>query len=208
LAEACDDTGVTLFEDDPYRDLAYDPCDRGPIAARLKRASWIYQGSFSKTLAPGLRLGFLAASEDLFPHLVNLKQAADLHACRISQWCALQALTDPGRAQRLSRLVARYRHRRDAFAAALDRHLGGLADWDIPPGGLFFWAMLGSGEDTAALLERAKREGVLFTPGRYFLASGQGPSAAMRLNFSHAEEASADRGLAILADLLREQAAA
>jgi 2-aminoadipate transaminase len=203
VAEACDASGVALFEDDPYRDLAYDPCERRPVCARLKRASWIYQGSFSKTLAPGLRLGFLAASEDLFPHLVNLKQAADLHTNRLSQWYVLQHLNDPGRAQRLGGLVGRYRRRRDLFAAALQRHLGDLAGWETPAGGLFFWATLAPGADTAELLDRARARNVLFTPGEHFLARPDGPSAAMRLNFSHADEVAADRGLAVLADLLR-----
>jgi DNA-binding transcriptional MocR family regulator len=204
LAQACDASGVALFEDDPYRDLAYDPCERRPIAARLKRASWIYQGSFSKTLAPGLRLGFLAASEDLFPHLVNLKQAADLHASRVGQWYALRYLEDPARAPRLERLVDRYRRRRDAFAASMDRHLGGLVDWRVPAGGLFFWATTRGGIDASALLERARQRNVLFTPGEHFLVHPQGQSTALRLNFSHAEEARADRGLEILGQLMRE----
>ncbi len=204
LADVCDLAGVTLFGDDPYRDLAYDPCERRPIAARLKRASWIYQGSFSKTLAPGIRLGFLACSEDLYTHLLNLKQAADLHSCRISQWYGLRSLEDPGREARLGRLVDGYRRRRDAFAAAMDRHLSGLAEWEVPAGGLFFWARLTSGADSAELLERARQENVLFTPGEHFLVGRGGPSPYLRLNFSHADEAAADRGLGILGRLLRE----
>ena len=204
LAEACDAMGVVLFEDDPYRDLAYDPCERGPVCARLKQASWIYQGSFSKTVAPGLRLGFLAASEDLFPHLVNLKQAADLHANRLSQWYVLRYLDDPGRPERLRRLVDRYRRRRDLFAASMSRHLGDLADWRVPAGGLFFWATLKSGADSGELLARARERNVLFTPGEHFLTGARGSSSSLRLNFSHAEEAAADRGLAILAQLIRE----
>jgi 2-aminoadipate transaminase len=206
LARACDVADVALFEDDPYRDLAYDRCERGPICARLKRASWIYQGSFSKTVSPGLRIGFLAASANLFPHLVNLKQAADLHTNRLSQWYALRYLDDPNRAQRLSGLVNRYRRRRDLFAAAMDRHLGGLADWEVPAGGLFFWATLKSGADTGELLQRALQRNVLFTPGEHFFVDKPDPSASMRLNFSHADEASAERGLAILGELLRETA--
>ena len=206
LAHACDATEVALFEDDPYRDLAYDPCERGPICARLKQASWIYQGSFSKTVAPGLRIGFLAASSDLFPHLINLKQAADLHTNRLSQWYALRHLDDPNRAQRLGKLVNRYRRRRDLFAASMDRHLGGLADWEVPAGGLFFWATLKSGADTSELLRRARERNVLFTPGEHFFVEKPTPSASMRLNFSHADEDSAERGLAILGELLKETA--
>jgi DNA-binding transcriptional MocR family regulator len=203
LAAACDETGVCLFEDDPYRDLAYDPCERRPIAADVRRAAWVYQGSFSKTLAPGLRLGFLAASEDLFTHLLRLKQAADLHTSRLSQWIVQAYLEDPARPARLARLVDSYRAKRDRFAAMMTQHLGNHATWTVPPGGLFFWADLAPGTDADALLEAALARDVLFTPGRHFLAAPDARLQAMRLNFSHADPAAAERGLAVLAELLR-----
>jgi DNA-binding transcriptional MocR family regulator len=205
LAQACDAHDVILFEDDPYRDLVYEPCERRPVCAGLKTASWIYQGSFSKTVAPGLRLGFLTASEDLFPYLTRLKQASDLHTNRLSQWMVLQYLNDPGRAARMAWVADLYRGKRDAFDAALTRHLGGLATWTAPPGGLFFWLTLAGTTDPEALLKRSLAQGVLFTPGAHFLADG-GASPALRLNFSLAEPAAAERGLRILGDLLRESA--
>lgn len=204
LAAACDARDVVLFEDDPYRDLVYDACERRPICTWVRKASWIYQGSFSKTVAPGLRLGFLTASEDLFPYLVRLKQAADLHASRLSQAIALAYLEDPGRPARLAALMARYRHRRDRFAAAMDACLGAHADWETPPGGLFFWATLRRGRSAEALLARALERQVLFTPGHHFTATQGACASALRLNFSHADEAAAERGLAILRDLLDE----
>lgn len=209
VAAACDRSGTPLFEDDPYRDLAYDPCDTSPIAARLERASWIYQGSFSKSFAPGLRLGYLASSRDLLPYLVRLKQAADLHSNRISQWWVLQQLMDPERGARLARLIASYRDRRDAFARSLERHFGDLAHWESPPGGLFFWLLLDPelALDTQALLAPALERGVAFMPGEPFYPEPQTGANAMRLNFSHADPADADRGLATLAALLRETAA-
>jgi 2-aminoadipate transaminase len=206
LAQACDDHDVILFEDDPYRDLAYEPCERRPACADVRRASWIYQGSFSKTVAPGLRLGFLTASADLFPYLVRLKQASDLHTNRLSQWMVLQYLEDAHRQARLDRVAALYRRKRDAFDAALTRHLGGLAQWRAPPGGLFFWVTLAGGVDAEALLKRVLDRGVLFTPGGHFLAQG-GASTAMRLNFSLASPDEAERGLAIIGDVLREMQA-
>ncbi len=204
LAAACDDRGVPLFEDDPYRDLTYETCERAPVCALLKRASWIYQGSFSKTLAPGLRLGYLAASPDLVPHLTRLKQAADLHSNRISQWYVLHQRRDPGYQRRLSEVVSIYRRKRDAFAEALDRHCAGLARWQVPAGGLFFWLELARRIDTRRLLPAAIDRGVAFMPGEPFFAHRPESCGALRLNFSHATEAETDRGLAILADLLRE----
>ena len=207
LAAACDALQVPLFEDDPYRDLVFDECDRTPVCARLKRASWIYQGSFSKSLAPGLRLGYLVASPDLLPYLVRLKQAADLHSNRLSQWIVLEQLRSPMRAARTAGLVETYRRRRDAFAASLEKHFAGLADWQIPPGGLFFWLELKTPIDTRSLLAAAIERGVAFMPGEAFFADGQAVRSSLRLNFSHASEVEAERGLAILAELLVQTSA-
>jgi DNA-binding transcriptional MocR family regulator len=203
LAAACDEALVPLFEDDPYRDLVYDPCERTPVCARLERAPWIYQGSFSKSLAPGLRLGYLAASPELLPFLTRLKQAADLHSNRVSQWLVLQQLNDPLHEQRLVELAARYRQRRDAFEAALRRHFGDLASWSMPPGGLFFWLTLNRHLDTRLLLPKAIEDGVAFMPGEPFMPVMVESCGQLRLNFSHASEEQADIGLAKLAALVR-----
>jgi 2-aminoadipate transaminase len=203
LAKACEAHGVVLFEDDPYRDLVYEDCERRPAASFMQAGSWIYQGSFSKTVAPGLRLGYLTASADLFPLLVRLKQASDLHTNRLSQWMVLQYLNDPDRDARLARVSDLYRRRRDVFDAALSRHLGNKASWTKPPGGLFFWVTINAPITPQALLEKALERGVLFTPGSHFLADG-GDSQAMRLNFSLATPEEAERGLSILGELLRD----
>jgi DNA-binding transcriptional MocR family regulator len=202
LAQACDEQGVPLFEDDPYRDLAYEDGDRTPICAQMRRASWIYQGSFSKSLAPGLRLGFLAASIDLMAPLIRLKQAADLHSSRISQWLVLEQLRERHRMDRLARLVATYRHKRDFFAIALERHLGKFATWQLPPGGLFFWLTLARPIDTRTLLPEAIKRGVAFMPGEPFYPDLSNNFGTLRLNFSHADEEKTERGLTILAALL------
>ena len=212
LAAACDAANIPLFEDDPYRDLVYDACERTPVCASLKRAPWIYQGSFSKSLAPGLRLGYLVASPELLPFLTRLKQAADLHSNRVSQWLVLQQLNDPVRAQQLVDLAEHYRQRRDAFEAALRRHFSDLASWQTPPGGLFFWLTLNRRIDTRKLLPKAIEAGVAFMPGEPFLpmavdACGQllavDACGQLRLNFSHADEAQAELGLGKLAELVR-----
>ncbi|WP_341650005.1 PLP-dependent aminotransferase family protein [Thauera humireducens] len=203
LARACDTLGVPLFEDDPYRDLAYDACERTPVCARLERAPWIYQGSFSKTLAPGLRLGYLVASPELMPLLVRLKQAADLHSNRVSQHVVLAQLRSPDRAERMRRVVDAYRRKRDFFAAALKRHFGDLARWQTPPGGLFFWLDLLAPIDTRALLPEAIERGVAFMPGELFFAGDVPAHGTMRLNFSHSDESGIEQGLTVLAELVR-----
>jgi len=204
LALACDDAGTPLFEDDPYRELVYDPCDRSPVCARLHRAPWIYQGSFSKVLAPGLRLGYLVASRDLMPHLVRLKQAADLHSSRISQWLVANYLDASDRQARLERLRRLYRDKRDRFAESLARHFADLAEWQLPPGGLFFWLQLKRPIDTRPLLAAALADGVAFMPGENFFADPERNPGYLRLNFSAAAAKDVDRGLAKLAALVHQ----
>ncbi|GAA3956761.1 PLP-dependent aminotransferase family protein [Gordonia caeni] len=203
LARTCLASGTILFEDDPYRELAYETVDRRPIVARMSGGSWIYQGSFSKTFAPGLRIGFLAASDDLFAPLLMLKQAVDLHSSRLSQRIVHDAVTAPDWPARLSALAAFYRTRRDCFGRQLHRHFSDLADWDEPSGGLFFWLRLKREIDTRTLLDEAIACGVAFMPGEAFYPNAP-VLGTMRLNFSHADAGDADRGLAVLADLIRE----
>jgi 2-aminoadipate transaminase len=205
LARRCLDTGTTLFEDDPYRELVYGPCDRRPVAARMSGGSWVYQGSFSKTFAPGLRLGFLAASEDLFTPLVTLKQAVDLHSSRLSQHIVQEAITDSGWTARLNELTAFYRTRRDTFEEILTRHFSDLAQWRTPSGGLFYWLRLHAEVDTRTMLDEAIARDVAFMPGEEFYPN-EPQTGTMRLNFSHASEAEADRGLRTLAGLIRRAA--
>ncbi len=206
LAELCDEAGMPLFEDDPYRDLVYGPCERTPVCGRLRRAPWIYQGSFSKSFAPGLRLGFLAASPEFVPLLVRLKQAADLHSNRLSQWLVLRQLEDAGCDARLAALAEGYRRKRDTFAVSLEKHFAGLADWRVPQGGLFFWLKLHRPVDTRTLLQPAIERDVAFMPGENFFADPSEGLGTLRLNFSHASPEDAERGLAALTALVRDAA--
>lgn len=205
LAETCDKLNLPLFEDDPYYDLAFDLCERRPVCSFLKHTPWIYQGSFSKSLAPGVRLGYLAASPELVPLLTRLKQATDLHSNRIGQFLVQQQLQNPEHPANMQKLAARYHIRRDAFEAALQRHFKDLATWQKPAGGLFFWLRLNKHNiDTRQLLPKAIEAGVAFMPGEPFFPLSTEACGQLRLNFSHASETQADEGLCKLATLIRE----
>lgn len=203
LAACCDSLMLTLYEDDPYRDLVYDPCERRPVCSFLKKAPWIYQGSFSKKLAPALRLGYLAVSPEFIPFLTRLKQAADLHSNRISQWLVLQQLNHAGREERLDKLVQHYRVKRDDFESALCKYFSGLAHWEKPAGGLFFWLKLNKKIDTRKLLAKAIEENIAFMPGEPFFPFPVDCSGQIRLNFSHASKKQAELGIGKLADLVQ-----
>ena len=204
VAALLDEFGVTLIEDEPYRELTFDGGSATPIVSRLKTASWIYTGTVSKTLLPGLRVGFLIASPDLFPHLLRLKQSADLHTNRIGQWQALQWIGSEKYQQHLSELRGFYRERRDGFQAALQMHFADLADWDVPQGGLFFWLTLKQPLDTRTLLNQALANDVAFMPGEPFFPEPDNHHGHLRLNFSHIDPARLDEGLKRLAAVVRQ----
>ncbi|MFY9268379.1 MAG: PLP-dependent aminotransferase family protein [Candidatus Manganitrophaceae bacterium] len=204
IAAELDRTGVPLIEDDPYADLHYEPVDRTPISAFLKCAPWIYLGSFSKIGLPGLRIGYLAASEEIFPLLVRLKQSADLHTNRIGQGWAARFLADSGFPDHLERLRQHYRGRRDRMAEALGRHFGGIGKWPVPSGGLFFWIRLNRPVDTQTFLPRALERNVAFMPGEPFFADADRPRGFLRLNFSHADPETIEIGIQRLEEVIRE----
>jgi len=208
VAALLDEFGVTLIEDEPYRELVFDAGSATPLVSRLKKASWIYTGTVSKTLLPGLRVGFLIATPDLFPHLLRLKQSADLHTNRIGQWQALQWFGTEAYRGHLAELRDFYRIRRDAMQAQLEEHFADLAEWNVPQGGLFFWLTLKQPLDTRGLLDEALQQNVAFMPGEPFFTDPDANPGHLRLNFSHVAPERLGEGLRRLAAVIREAQAA
>jgi DNA-binding transcriptional MocR family regulator len=204
VAALFDEYGVPLIEDEPYRELVFDGGSATPIVSRLRKASWIYTGTVSKTLLPGLRVGFLIATPDLFPMLLRLKQAADLHTNRIGQWQALQWLGTQQYREHLAELRDFYRVRRDAMQSALLEHFAELADWQVPQGGLFFWLKLKQPLDTRTLLQPALAENVAFMPGEPFFVDPEQNHGYLRLNFSHVAPERLGEGLQRLTRVIRQ----
>jgi len=208
VAALLDRYQVTLIEDEPYRELVFDAGSATPIVSRLRKASWIYTGTVSKTLLPGLRVGYLIATPDLFPHLLRLKQSADLHTNRVGQWQALQWLGTEQYREHLAELRDFYRVRRDAMQAALVEHFSELADWQVPQGGLFFWLKLKQPQDTRLLLDAALAQKVAFMPGEPFFIDPDRAPGYLRLNFSHVAPERLGEGLRRLAGVVRQGLAA
>lgn len=208
VAALLDRYQVTLIEDEPYRELVFDAGSATPIVSRLRKASWIYTGTVSKTLLPGLRVGYLVATPDLFPHLLRLKQSADLHTNRVGQWQALQWLGTEQYREHLAELRDFYRLRRDAMQAALVEHFSELAEWQVPQGGLFFWLKLKQPQDTRLLLDAALAQKVAFMPGEPFFIDPDRAPGYLRLNFSHVAPERLGEGLRRLAGVVRQGLAA
>ena len=195
--------GLPIVEDNPYGELWFDEAPPLPLTARNPEGC-IYLGSFSKVLAPGLRLGFLVAPKALYPKLLQAKQAADLHTPGFNQRMAAEVMKDGFLDRHVPMIRALYKSQRDAMLAALGREMAGLGlEWNSPDGGMFLWARLPAGLDAVQLLPKAVERGVAFVPGAAFYAD-QPDARTLRLSFVTASVSQIDTGIAALAATIRE----
>jgi 2-aminoadipate transaminase len=203
LADLADHHGFTVIDDDPYGELRWT--GTRPPALRTLTDRVVTLGSFSKIMAPGLRLGYLTGPAPLVADVVVIKQAADLHTASLGQRLVHEVVADGAfLADHLTRLRTTYRRRAEALAGALTRHLGGDIRFDRPDGGLFLWAELPGVDDTGALLTTALDHGVAFVPGAAFAVAHPRPHH-LRLSFATVSEEEADEAARRLrASLLRQ----
>ena len=202
LAERALALGLPVVEDNPYGELWCDTPPPPPLASLLGDGA-ITLGSFSKVLAPGLRLGYLLAPAALYPKLLQAKQAADLHTPGFNQRIVFEVIKDGFLQHHLPTVRARYKAQRDAMATALQRHLPAGCRWSLPAGGMFFWIELPPGLDAMALLPSAVAAGVAYVPGAPFHPCGGGENT-LRLSFATAPPAQIDAGVALLGGVLRQ----
>ena len=191
LVAAAHQTGTWLIEDDPYGALYYDgaPLPRlielsGGAGPGIYDGPVVYMGTLSKTLVPGLRIGWVIAAPDMIVALAAAKQGSDMCSSGLSQMVALKALQRdiPGRI--LPQILATYRSRRDALCAAMQTHLGDDLHWQVPSGGMFVWARAqGPHLDTDRLLRQALAHDVCISPSSVFDPEGL-DRGAMRINFT------------------------
>jgi 2-aminoadipate transaminase len=201
VSAAAAEAGLPIVEDNPYGDLWFDEAPPLPLTARNPEGG-IYLGSFSKVLAPGLRLGFLVAPKAIFPKLLQAKQAADLHTPGFTQRVVHEVIRDGFLREHVPTVRARYKAQRDAMRDALARHLPAGCRWTVPEGGMFFWIELPDGVDAMALLPHAVERGVAFVPGAAFHA-GHPQANTLRLSFVTAPPECIERGIAALAQTLK-----
>ena len=204
LATAAEACGLPLVEDNPYGDLWYDAEPPRPLAARWGPGT-LYLGSFSKVLAPGLRLGYVVAPPPLFAKLLQAKQAADLHTPGFNQRLVHEVIHTGFLRDHVPAIRARYKAQRDAMAAALEQAFGinQRCRWSVPSGGMFFWLELPEGLDAAVLLPRAVEAGVAFVPGAAFYADHAKPNT-LRLSFVTVAPDLIARGVEAIARVVEE----
>ena len=202
LSRRAAELGLPIIEDNPYGDLWFDAPPPLPLTARNPDGC-VYLGSFSKVLAPGLRLGFMVAPPALMPKLLQAKQAADLHSPGFNQRMIAEVMQGGFLDRHVPTIRALYKSQRDAMLTALTREMKGLdISWNKPVGGMFLWARLPEGMSAVALLPKAVDKGVAFVPGAAFYADNADPRT-LRLSFVTASVDQINTGIAALAAVIR-----
>lgn len=203
VARAALDAGLPVIEDNPYGDLWFDQAPAASLSSRLPDQS-LYLGSFSKILAPGLRLGYVVAPRAIYPKLLQAKQAADLHTPSFNQRVVAEVLKDGFIDRHVPTIRALYKRQCEAMLEALAREMAGLdVHWNRPAGGMFLWARLPAGMDAVQLLPHAVEKNVAFVPGAAFYAA-QPVNETLRLSFVTSTVEQIRTGVAALAQTIRE----
>ena len=199
-----------ILEDAAYTALRYDGEPLPAIAAldaasagSIESTRTLYCGTFSKTLSPGLRVGWVCGPAALIRKLAMLKQGADLHTASFNQMVMHQVAL-AGFDTQVERIRAVYRTRRDAMLTALDHHAPPGVRWKRPEGGMFVWLELPEHIDASLLLKQAIRQDIAFVPGGAFFPDGSGRNT-LRLSFSLSDEAQIEVGIFKLCDLIAQQ---
>jgi len=218
LVSLADKYGIPIVEDDPYGQLRYEG-EHLPSLVVLDRenirrdptytlGNVIYLSTFSKTLSPGLRLGWIVAPPDVIARLVLVKQGADLHTSTFAQAVAFEVARDNFLDEHVRKLRAVYRERRDAMLAALEEFFPPEVTWTHPQGGLFLWVTLPESMDSNLLFEEALKQNVAFVPGDAFFAPNGDNiprNCYMRLNFSNAAPDRIHEGIRRLSVAVKRQ---
>ena len=206
LAEEMD---IAVIEDAAYQSLRFDGDAIPPILALeaerrngdLEACRTIYCGSFSKTLSPGLRVGWVCAAMPVISQLVLMKQAADLHSATLNQ-IVVASVAEQHFDSHIDTIRSAYRARRDAMLEALQAHMPEGVSWTKPEGGMFIWVTLPDTLDGADLLKQSlESERVAFVPGHAFFADGSGRNT-LRLSYSTSTEGKIAEGVERLGQLV------
>ncbi len=205
VLEICERAGLLVVEDDPYGQLGFAGDPPRPLRAR-RRDGVFYLSTFSKTFAPGLRIGWILAPPAAREKLVIASEAQILCPSAFAQAAVTAYLSTMPWREQIKVFREIYRERRDAMLDALTALMPEGVTWTRPDGGLFVWATLPEGLDAKAMLPRALRERVAYVPGTGFFADGSG-AAHMRLNFSYASPERIREGIRRLAGVIEQELA-
>lgn len=200
----CERERLPILEDDVYGDLWLDEPGPLPLKARDQSGQVLYLGSLSKTLSPGLRIGWIVGPEPVIERLADVKMQTDYGSSVFSQWVAAEWLTGGRYAEHLLRVRQALRARRDAFCRMLSRWFADLADWQMPQGGFYIWLRLRESVSMRTLFARALEQGILLNPGYIYDPQD---SRHLRLSYAYADVEKMEDAMCRLSGIIREMAA-
>lgn len=195
------DEKIYLIEDDPYGDLRYAGTPKSSFKQLLPEKT-IMLGSFSKTVVPGFRLGWIVAPDDIYEKLLIAKQASDLHTNQFAQCVLIEYLAMGGFDEHILKIKDVYGKQRKAMIASIKKHFPKEIDFTQPDGGMFLWATLPDNISSMKLFDIAIKKKVAFVPGHPFYI-GKSETNTLRLNFSNVDEATIEIGIERLGEALK-----
>ncbi len=205
LIRVAAEAGLLLLEDDPYGALSYKG-EQLPSLLSMNPDGIVHMGSFSKVLAPGLRVGYLIAPEKLLSKLVQAKQAADLHTPSFNQRIVYESVRDGFLDQHIPKIRDLYASQCQVMLSALKQYFPAGTSWNEPQGGMFIWVKLPAGIDSSALLAKAVAQNVAFVPGAPFYAN-EPQLNTLRLSFVTVPKEKIEEGIAKLGKLITQECA-
>jgi 2-aminoadipate transaminase len=203
IAEIAIRNNLLIIEDDPYGAIRFRG-EAQPTIASMAPDNVLYAGTFSKTFAPGLRLGFVTAPEELFRWLVKAKQSVDLHTSTFNQALAALYLGQGHMAQQLPRIIELYRPKQEAMLEAMKEYFPASFSYTRPEGGMFVWAEGPEGFDSLSVYDKAIERKVAYVPGRFFYTEDGAGSGTMRLNFTNSSSDQIRSAIATLGEIFSE----
>ncbi|HIE31737.1 MAG TPA: PLP-dependent aminotransferase family protein, partial [Methanosarcinales archaeon] len=201
VADIIEKNDSILIEDDPYGELRFMGEDLPSMGTYIED-NIILLGTFSKIVAPGLRLGWICAKEDIMERIIIAKQASDLHSNQLSQRVIYQYLIDNDIDRHIMRIRDAYKKRRDLMVSMITEHFTEEVRCIEPEGGMFLWATLPERISSLELFNLAIQENVAFVPGNAFYVDGGGNNT-LRLNFSNSDEEKIEKGIKRLANIIK-----
>lgn len=202
LLDFCERNRLPVIEDDAYGELWFGEKPPKTLKALDKGGSVLYLGTISKTLAPGLRIGWVAGPEAVVERMGDIKMQVDYGASSVSQWMLAEILRSPEYPQYLEELRGRLKARRDNMLQALDAHFRELAVWNIPSGGFYIWCRMKKPVNMERVFQKAKREFLLLNPGNIYDFK---ENYALRLSYAYAKPEDVRKAVPILARIVKDE---
>lgn len=202
LVEIVKEHNLLVIEDNPYGELVFEGLSHPSLYGLGGTGNFIYLSTFSKTIAPGLRVAYIVADREIIKKLALVKQGTDLQTNTLGQCLVYEYVRSGGYGEHISLLRKTYRHRRDCMISALERHFPETVTWNRPEGGMFLWLTLPEGSNAEDILNHCLEEDVAFVPGQVFFPDGSGKNT-MRLNFSNAAPQAIEEGIRRMGEVLK-----